>query len=102
MAATERGGGVADLGGETAVYLRQRWVVPYTSIVPAVLGKAPSAQENNLVGLLGRLLPPRGDGGGGQHSQRQCAEPVLLDAIEHPEQYPNLDDPRLPAKCGPL
>ncbi len=41
----ERGGGVADLGGETAVYPRQRWHPHTFSILPAALGKAPSAQE---------------------------------------------------------
>ncbi|VEC00419.1 2-ketobutyrate formate-lyase / Pyruvate formate-lyase [Klebsiella pneumoniae] len=65
--------------------------ISYTfSIVPAALGKAPSAQENTWWACWTATSTTRRRWRG-TASQRQCAEPgKLLDAIEHPEQYPNL------------
>ncbi|HFU6592432.1 TPA: formate C-acetyltransferase [Klebsiella variicola] len=66
--------------------------ISYTfSIVPAALGKAPSAQENNLVGLLDGYFHHEETVEGGQHlNVNVLNREKLLDAIEHPEQYPNL------------
>ncbi len=83
MAATGRGGGVADLGGEMLLTYAKDGISYTFSIVPAALGKAPSAQENNPGGAAGRLLPSRGDGGGDSISTSILNREKLLDAIEH-------------------
>ncbi len=73
--------------------------ISYTfSIVPAALGKAPSAQENNRWACW-TATSTRGDGGGGQHLNVNVLNREL-DAIEHPGVSES-DDPRL-RLCGPL
>lgn len=64
----ERGGGVADLGGETAVYLRQRWHLVYLLHRAGGPRQSPVGAGKQPGGAAGRLLPPRGDGGGGTAS----------------------------------
>jgi formate C-acetyltransferase len=86
-AATERGGGVANLVAKLPFTYAKDGISYTFSIVPAALGKV--GAENNLVGLLDGYF--HHEETEGTASERQCAEPgKLLDAIEHPEQYPNL------------
>ncbi len=84
MVATGRGGGVADLGGETAVYLRQRWHLVYLLHRAGGARQSPVSAGKQPGGPVGRRLPPRGDGGGGQHlNVNVLNREKLLDAIEH-------------------
>lgn len=98
----ERGGGVADLGGETAVYLRQRWHLVHLLHRAGGARQSPVSAGKQPGGPAGRLLPPRGDGGGGTASQRQCAEPGKAARCDRtPGAVSESDDPRL-RLCGPL
>ena len=65
--------------------------ISYTfSIVPAALGKEDPVR-NNLVGLLDGYFHHEADVEGGQHlNVNVMNREMLLDAIEHPEKYPNL------------
>ena len=62
--------------------------ISYTfSISPATLGKERDIQVNNLVGLLDGYFTPDG----GQHLNVNVFDKeLLMDAMEHPEKYPQL------------
>ncbi|EHH5979897.1 2-ketobutyrate formate-lyase/pyruvate formate-lyase [Escherichia coli] len=66
--------------------------ISYTfSIVPAALGKEEPVRKTNLVGLLDGYFHHEADVEGGQHlNVNVMNREMLLDAIEHPEKYPNL------------
>ncbi|WP_054178199.1 formate C-acetyltransferase [Trabulsiella odontotermitis] len=67
--------------------------ISYTfSIVPAALGKDDGVRKTNLVGLLdGYFHHEDATVEGGQHlNVNVMNRDMLLDAIEHPENYPNL------------
>jgi len=66
--------------------------ISYTfSIVPAALGKEDGARKTNLVGLLDGYFHHEEAIEGGQHlNVNVMNRDMLLDAIEHPEKYPNL------------
>ncbi|ECO1388748.1 formate C-acetyltransferase [Salmonella enterica subsp. enterica serovar Give] len=66
--------------------------ISYTfSIVPAALGKEDLTKQKNLVGLLDGYFHHDADTEGGQHiNVNVMNREMLLDAIEHPEKYPNL------------
>jgi formate C-acetyltransferase len=56
------------------------------SIVPAALGKDEASKVNNLVGILDGYIQA-----GGHHvNVNVLNKETLLDAMEHPEQYPQL------------
>lgn len=62
--------------------------ISYTfAISPATLGKERNIQVNNLVGLLDGYFTPDG----GQHLNVNVFDKeLLMDAMEHPEKYPQL------------
>ena len=66
--------------------------ISYTfSIVPAALGKEDGARKTNLVGLLDGYFHHEAHVEGGQHlNVNVMNREMLMDAIEHPENYPNL------------
>ena len=66
--------------------------ISYTfSIVPAALGKEETTRKTNLVGLLDGYFHHEAHVEGGQHlNVNVMNRDMLLDAIEHPENYPNL------------
>lgn len=66
--------------------------ISYTfSIVPAALGKNDSVRQLNLVGLLDGYFYHDVKTEGGQHlNVNVMNREMLLDAIEHPENYPTL------------
>ena len=66
--------------------------ISYTfSIVPAALGKEDPVRKTNLVGLLDGYFHHEADVEGDQHlNVNVMNREMLLDAIEHPEKYPNL------------
>ncbi|HAO9366718.1 TPA: 2-ketobutyrate formate-lyase/pyruvate formate-lyase [Escherichia coli] len=66
--------------------------ISYTfSIVPTALGKEDPIRKTNLVGLLDGYFHHEADVEGGQHlNVNVMNREMLLDAIEHPEKYPNL------------
>ncbi len=66
--------------------------ISYTfSIVPNALGKEDSQQINNLVGLMDGYFHHEDDIEGGQHlNVNVLNRETLLDAVEHPENYPQL------------
>ncbi|EFJ5547515.1 2-ketobutyrate formate-lyase/pyruvate formate-lyase [Escherichia coli] len=66
--------------------------ISYTfSIVPAALGKEDPVRKTKLVGLLDGYFHHEADVEGGQHlNVNVMNREMLLDAIEHPEKYPNL------------
>ena len=66
--------------------------ISYTfSIVPAALGKEDGVRKTNLVGLLDGYLHHEAHVEGGQHlNVNVMNREMLMDAIEHPENYPNL------------
>ncbi|HCJ6372949.1 formate C-acetyltransferase [Citrobacter sp. RHBSTW-00671] len=66
--------------------------ISYTfSIVPAALGKEDSVRKTNLVGLLDGYFHHEAHVEGGQHlNVNVMNREMLMDAIEHPENYPNL------------
>ncbi|MDT4309763.1 formate C-acetyltransferase [Klebsiella aerogenes] len=66
--------------------------ISYTfSIVPAALGKEASVRQTNLVGLLDGYFHHEERIEGGQHlNVNVMNREMLLDAIAHPENYPNL------------
>lgn len=66
--------------------------ISYTfSIVPNALGKEENAQIKNLVGLMdGYFLHDDGIEGGQHLNVNVLNKETLLDAIEHPEKYPQL------------
>lgn len=61
--------------------------ISYTfSMVPAALGRATDEQVRNLIGILDGYTTS-----GGHHINVNCLNrETLLDAMEHPEQYPQL------------
>ena len=67
--------------------------ISYTfAISPATLGKERDIQVSNLVGLLDGYFTPDG----GQHLNVNVFDKdLLVDAMEHPEKYPQLDHPRV-------
>ncbi|MDT3754190.1 formate C-acetyltransferase [Citrobacter freundii complex sp. 2023EL-00966] len=66
--------------------------ISYTfSIVPAALGKEDGVRKTNLVGLLDGYFHHEAHVEGGQHlNVNVMNREMLIDAIEHPENYPNL------------
>lgn len=66
--------------------------ISYTfSIVPAALGKEDLTKQKNLVGLLDGYFHHDADTERGQHiNVNVMNREMLLDAIDHPEKYPNL------------
>ena len=66
--------------------------ISYTfSIVPAALGKEDGVRKTNLVGLLDGYFHHEAHVEGGQHlNVNVMNREMLMDAIEHPENYPNL------------
>ncbi|HCB1584177.1 formate C-acetyltransferase [Citrobacter freundii] len=66
--------------------------ISYTfSIVPAALGKEDGVRKTNLVGLLDGYFHHEAHVEGGQHlNVNVMNREKLMDAIEHPENYPNL------------
>ncbi len=66
--------------------------ISYTfSIVPAALGKEPLARMRNMVGLMDGYFLSNKNKEGGQHlNVNVLNRETLLDAIEHPEKYPQL------------
>lgn len=66
--------------------------ISYTfSIVPAALGKEDGVRKTNLVGLLDGYFYHEAHVEGGQHlNVNVMNREMLMDAIEHPENYPNL------------
>ncbi|WP_392421288.1 formate C-acetyltransferase [Edwardsiella piscicida] len=66
--------------------------ISYTfSIVPQALGKEETVRKDNLVGLLDGYFHHREAVEGGQHlNVNVMNRDMLLDAIAHPENYPNL------------
>ncbi|HCT4435734.1 TPA: formate C-acetyltransferase [Klebsiella aerogenes] len=66
--------------------------ISYTfSIVPAALGKEANVRQTNLVGLLDGYFHHEERIEGGQHlNVNVMNREMLLDAIAHPENYPNL------------
>ncbi|MDM2789030.1 formate C-acetyltransferase [Citrobacter sp. Cpo113] len=66
--------------------------ISYTfSIVPAALGKEDGVRKTNLVGLLDGYFHHGAHVEGGQHlNVNVMNREMLMDAIEHPENYPNL------------
>ncbi|EFE05807.1 formate C-acetyltransferase [Citrobacter youngae] len=66
--------------------------ISYTfSIVPAALGKEDAVRKTNLVGLLDGYFHHEAHVEGGQHlNVNVMNREMLMDAIEHPENYPNL------------
>ena len=60
---------------------------PRESISPATLGKQPDIQVSNLVSLLDGYFTPDG----GHHLNVNVFDrQLLVDAMEHPEKYPQL------------
>ncbi len=95
MVADLRGGSLADVGGETAVYLRGAVFRTHLLGVPAALGKS-AVRKANLVGLLdGYFHHGTGKKAGGMNVNVMNRE-MLLVAIEHPENYQSLTT-RFPA-----
>ncbi len=66
--------------------------ISYTfSIVPNALGKDMDAQKRNLAGLMDGYFHHEANVEGGQHlNVNVLNRETLLDAIEHPEKYPQL------------
>ncbi len=66
--------------------------ISYTfSIVPNALGKEPEAQKRNLAGLMDGYFHHEATIEGGQHlNVNVLNRETLLDAVEHPEKYPQL------------
>lgn len=66
--------------------------ISYTfSIVPNALGKDDDAQKRNLAGLLDGYFHHEATVEGGQHlNVNVLNRETLLDAIDHPEKYPQL------------
>ena len=66
--------------------------ISYTfSIVPAALGKEDGVRKTNLVGLLDGYFHHEAHVEGGQHlNVNVMNREMLMDVIEHPENYPNL------------
>ncbi|MGT8858015.1 formate C-acetyltransferase [Enterobacter sp. 186315] len=66
--------------------------ISYTfSIVPQALGKDEAVRKTNLVGLLDGYFHHEASVEGGQHlNVNVMNREMLLDAIEYPENYPNL------------
>ena len=66
--------------------------ISYTfSIVPAALGKEDGVRKTNLVALLDGYFHHEAHVEGGQHlNVNVMNREMLMDAIEHPENYPNL------------
>ncbi|MFH3098090.1 formate C-acetyltransferase [Citrobacter freundii] len=66
--------------------------ISYTfSIVPAALGKEDGVRKTNLVGLLDGYFHHEAHVEGGRHlNVNVMNREMLMDAIEHPENYPNL------------
>jgi len=66
--------------------------ISYTfSIVPKALGKEPETQQSNLVGLLDGYFFHDAANEGGQHlNVNVLNRETLLDAVDHPEKYPQL------------
>ncbi|WP_440874642.1 formate C-acetyltransferase [Thalassotalea sp. PLHSN55] len=66
--------------------------ISYTfSIVPKTLGKTEGEQRGNLVGLLDGYFHHNDNQEGGQHLNVNVLDKeLLIDAMEHPEKYPQL------------
>ncbi|EMK9781675.1 2-ketobutyrate formate-lyase/pyruvate formate-lyase [Escherichia coli] len=93
MHGRDRKGAVASLTSVAKLpFTYARDGISYTfSIVPAALGKEDPVRKTNLVGLLDGYFHHEADVEGGQHlNVNVMNREMLLDAIEHPEKYPNL------------
>mgnify|MGYP000099118700 CR=1 FL=1 len=67
--------------------------ISYTfSIVPNALGKDPEAQRRNLAGLMDGYFHHEAAVEGGQHlNVNVLNREMLLDAMENPDKYPQLN-----------
>ncbi|PVZ83204.1 formate C-acetyltransferase [Serratia sp. S1B] len=93
MHGRDRNGAVASLTSVAKLpFTYAKDGISYTfSIVPAALGKEDTVRKTNLVGLLDGYFHHEGEVEGGQHlNVNVMNREMLLDAIEHPENYPNL------------
>ncbi|EBH8907022.1 pyruvate formate lyase family protein [Salmonella enterica] len=84
--------GIAGLSVAKLPFTYAKDGISYTfSIVPAALGKEDAVRKTNLVGLLDGYFHHEAQVEGGQHlNVNVMNREMLLDAIEHPENYPNL------------
>ncbi len=66
--------------------------ISYTfSILPEALGRTANDQVANLVGMLDGFCAPNAQNAGGHHININVLNrEMLLDAMEHPENYPQL------------
>ena len=66
--------------------------ISYTfSIVPGALGKCDEDQQTNLAGLMDGYLENNAEMEGGQHlNVNVFNRDTLVDAMDHPEKYPQL------------
>ena len=88
---TERGGGLVNVGRQAAVHLCQRRDLLHLLHQPQALGKDELVRKTNPVGLLDGYFHHEASIEGGQHlNVNVMNREMLLDAIAHPENYPNL------------
>ncbi len=93
MHGRDQNGAVASLASVAKLpFEHARDGISYTfSIIPSALGKEEAVQQNNLAGLMDGYFQCAADGEGGQHLNVNVMHPDrLIDAMKHPERYPQL------------